>query len=526
MTYDAIVIGGGLAGLTSAGLLAKRGKRVLLLERRETLGGLHATEEIAPGVRCDVVHHDLGWVPAGALKSLGLDKQSLGLVRPEASLVSLLPGEEPLAVWRDPSRTASELRRRSERDAREWSAFSERIGRLATFLRALYERPAPEPLATGATELLAMLGLGPSVRSLGRDGVVDLLRTLPMSVADLLDDTFEHPALKGVLASIGVSRITQGPRSGATAFLLVHHEVGAPAGSLGSRLVARGGMGTLVEALAGAARAAGVEIRAGTGVARIAVTEDGVTGVLLEGGEQVESHQVLSTLDARTTLHGLVDPLFVDPELSVAVGAIKYRGAVAKVNLVLDGPLPLAPELSQGALVVAPSMGYLERAFDAAKYGMVSERPYLEARLLTALSPSLAPSGRQVLSVMAQWVPYRLRSGAWDDARRQALGDLVVRTLDDAMPGLAQRVSARQVLTPHDLETRYGATEGSLTHGELTLDQILFMRPVPGSSRYATPIPGLYLAGPGTHPGSSMAAASLAAKAMTSRRAARQPAHT
>jgi phytoene dehydrogenase-like protein len=518
MTYDVIVIGGGLAGLTSAALLAKAGRKVLVLERRDVLGGMHATEEIAPDMRGDAVEHDLGWVPSSVLEELGLDDEALALVRPDPSAVSLLPDGQTLTLWRDPARTASELKRFSEKDAGAWRGFGERVSRLAGFLEAIYEGPAPEPLASGASEVLSMLGLGRKVRSLGREGIIDLLRTLPMSIADVLDETFENAALKGLVASSGVSRIVQGPKSGATAFLFLHHHVGAPEGGIRSRLIARGGLGAVANAFAKAARVAGAEIRTGAGVSRIAMTEAGVTGVVLANGDEVNATAVLSTIDPRATLHGLVDPVYVDPELSQAIGAVKYRGATAKVNLVLD-TLPSVPaELLRGALVVAPDMQYLERAYDAAKYGSTSEHPYLETRIPTLHETSLAPAGRHVMSVLVQWIPYRLRSGPWDAARREAVGDLVVRTLGDVLPGFANRVIARQVLTPKDIEDRYGATEGNLTHGELTLDQILFMRPVPGLSRHATPISGLYLGGPGTHPGSSIASAARAAKAITTRR--------
>ena len=517
MRHDVIVIGGGLAGLTSAALLAKAGRRVLVLEKRDTLGGLHSTEEIAPGVRGDAVQHDIGWVPPSVLKTLKLDERALSLVRPDPSAVSLLPGGDTLTLWADPARTASELRRHSEKDAGAWRAFGERVSRLAGFLQALYDAPAPEPLASGATELLSMLGLGRRVRSLGRDGIVDLLRTLPMSVSDVLDETFESPALKGLVATSGVTRLVQGPKSGATAFLLLHHHVGAPLGAIRSRLIARGGLGAVATALAEAARASGAEIRVRADVSQITVTEEGVTGVVLESGEELAASTVLSTLDPRRTLHGLVDPIYIDPELSQAIGSVRYRGTCAKVNLVLDGLPALSEELLRGALVVAPDIAYLERAYDAAKYGTVSERPYLEARTPTAHDPSLAPAGRHVMSVLVQWVPYRLRAGDWDATRRDAIGDLVVRMLDETLRGLATRVIARQVLTPKDIEDRYGATEGSLTHGELTLDQILFMRPAPGLSRHATPISGLYLGGPGTHPGTSIASAARAVKAIGTR---------
>ena len=517
MTHDVIVIGGGLAGLTSAALLAKAGRRVLVVEKRDALGGLHSTEEIAPGVRGDAVQHDIGWVPSSVLKTLKLDERALSLVRPDPSAVSLLSGGETLTLWADPARTASELRRHSEKDAGAWRAFGERVARLAGFLQAIYDAPAPEPLASGATELVSMLGLGRRVRSLGREGIVDLLRTLPMSVADVLDETFESAALKGLVATSGVTRLVQGPKSGATAFLLLHHHVGTPAGAVRSRLIARGGLGALASALAESARASGAEVRMRAGVSRISVSEEGVTGVILDSGDELTASTVLSTLDPRRTLHGLIDPIYIDPELSQAIGAVRYRGACAKVNLVLDGLPQIPEELLRGALVVAPDIAYLERAYDAAKYGTVSERPYLEARIPTAHDPSLAPAGRHVMSVLVQWVPYRLRAGNWDATRREAVGDLVVRTLDERLRGLAARVIARQVLTPKDIEDRYGATEGSLTHGELTLDQILFMRPVPGLSRHATPISGLYLGGPGTHPGTSIASAARAVKAIGTR---------
>jgi predicted ribosomally synthesized peptide with SipW-like signal peptide len=517
VTFDVIVIGGGLAGLTSAALVAKAGQRVIVVERRDGLGGLHATEEITPGARGDGVEHDIGWIPSTVMSELGLGEHALSLVRPDLSAVSLLGGGDTLALWSDSTRTAGDLRRYSERDAAAWHAFGERIARLAGFLEAIYSGPAPEPLASGATELLAMLGLGRKVRSLGRDGIVDLLRTLPMTVADVLDETFDSAPLKGLMASAAVARIVQGPKSGGTAFSLVHQHVGAPLGAIRSRWVARGGLGALAATLAQSARAAGVEIRTGVGVSRIAVSEAGVHGVVLENGDEITAATVLSTLAPRRTMYDLIDPVYVDPELSQAIGNVRYRGACAKVNLVLDALPALSPDLLRGALVVAPDMSYLERAFDAAKYGRISERPYLEARLPTVHDPSLATGGRHVMSVLVQWVPYRLRDGAWDDARRNGVGDLVIRTLGEYLPGLADRVVAGEVLTPRDIENRYGATEGSLTHGELTLDQILFMRPVPGLSRHATPIPGLYLAGPGTHPGSSIASAALAAKAIAAK---------
>jgi phytoene dehydrogenase-like protein len=509
--YDVIVLGANLDGLAAAALIAKRGKRVLLLEESESIGGAHVTEEIAPGFRCDTVEHDLGWIPASVEKEL---TPNVGFVRHDVSAVALLGARETLVLSTDRTRAADAIRRHSAKDADQWSAFGDRIARLAGFLEALYVNRAPRPLSSQASDLASMLGLGRRARSLGRDGIFDALRTLPLSVADLLDEHFESDALKGLLASSGTTRILQGPRSGGTAFVFLHHHVGTPAGAIRSRRVVRGGLGVFAKALGECATRLGAALRTNAAIDRITMRDDRVSGVVLRGGEEIEARAVVSSLGARRTFFDLLDPVCVEPELAEAVSRIKHRGVCAKVNLALDSIPGLDLASLGAALVVAPSVSELERGYDAAKHGGVSSSPYLEVRVPTAHDPSLAPAGKQVMSVLVQWAPYHLTRETWDAARADALGDIVVRMLSDRLPGLADRIIAREVLTPVDLEQRYGLTEGSLTHGELTLDQILFMRPIPGWARHATPIDSLFLAGPGTHPGLPGASAPLVARAV------------
>ncbi|HEX6640008.1 MAG TPA: NAD(P)/FAD-dependent oxidoreductase, partial [Thermoanaerobaculia bacterium] len=345
--------------------------------------------------------------------------------------------------------------------------------------------------------------------------MVELLRTVPMSVSELLDDHFEDDLLKGVVGARGVSAMLQGPQSGGTAFVLLHNQVGQPAGAMRAPTAVRGGVGSLSAALAAAARSFGAEIRTGADVAQILAPGGALTGVALRNGDVIAASRVVSAATPRHTLLDLCDPTRLDPDFVRAVRNVRYRGAWAKVNLALGG-LPAFRALRdadretalRGTIAISPDLEYLERAYDDAKYGRVSTQPHLEVRIPTLADPSLAPAGRHVMSIEVQYAPYARRDGAWDDAARASLGDRVVETLAAHAPDLAGMILHRQVLTPLDLEQRYALTEGHTHHGQLALDQILFMRPLAGWSRYRTPIDGLYLCGPGTHPGGGTAGVS------------------
>jgi phytoene dehydrogenase-like protein len=461
---DTIVIGAGVNGLVTAAYLARAGRKVTVLERQKE-----------PGPSSSV-----GWIPPKVVRELGLETHGLVTTRLDPWIAAPLPGGGRLELWQNQSKSVEAIRRISPADADQWPAFCERLGRLAGLLEALYLAPPPDLHSSDLGELLRLARFGWRARALGKQTVVDLLRIMPMSVAELLDDWFESDVLKGLLGAAGVLNICEGPRSGGTAFVLLHHHVGSPRG------VFRPGVSNVASVLEQVARASGVEIRRGAEVARITVKDGRATGVVLASGEEIPASLVASSADTARTLLDFVEPGWLDPEFVRAVQHIKCRGVTARVTLTLFRAVDFQ------RVVIAPSLEYLERAYDDAKYGRVSARPYIEARADGA-----------TLHADVQYVPYALREGPWDDARRKALGDLTMTLLAEQMPGLGQAVVGKgvEVLTPRDLHDRYGLPGGHLYHGELTLDQILFMRPVPGCAEYRTPVEGLYLCGAGTHPG-------------------------
>jgi phytoene dehydrogenase-like protein len=502
--YDAIVIGAGSNGLVAAAALGKAGRRVLVVESHDEIGGLRRSSEFAPGFRVPL-SVDTGWLPPTIVRGLALP--SIDATTP-AIVAAVAADGDTLALSGEPARAADAIRGRSARDAERWVAFTDRLSKLVGFLEALYQLPPPDvDAAMSLGELAPLVSLGRKFRSLGRADMIELLRVLPMSIQDLLDDSFESPLIKAAVATAGIRDIRQGPRSGGTSFVLLHHLVGARAGSVGARPWWRAGPDAFIESVAAAARANRVDVRTGARVASILVREDAVTGVALDNGDELSAPIVVSTADPAHTLLGLVDPVWLDPEFLHAVRNIKLRGCTAFVRFALDH-LPDIRGLDDssaalaGSVSLTPSLDAMERAYDAAKYGEVSTAPHIEISVPTLRWPSLAPDGKHALVARAQYAPYHLRGGApWDDTRSCALGETVTSAIDRVMPGFTDAVLHREILTPADLEARFGVTEGAMTHGELTLDQILFMRPVPGWGRYAMPIDGLYLAGAGAHPG-------------------------
>jgi phytoene dehydrogenase-like protein len=468
----AIIIGAGVNELVAAHCLARARHRVLVLDNRA------ARDDSAL---------ESGWIPPRVIRDLDLERHGLEVTRPDPWIATPLPAGGRLELWRDMVRSIEAIGRVSPRDAAKWPAFCERMGRLARLLERVYAAPPPHPVGRGAGDIARLVGLGLRVRRLGREGIEDLLRYLPMPVADLLDEWFENDALKAILGTAGVMGLQQGPRSGGTTFGLLHHHVGCPAG------VFRPPQSNLGRVLA---QRPGIEIRRGANVARIAVREGRASHVTLAGGEEVPASLIVCGADPRRTLVEWVDAGWLDPEFVRAARHIRSRGAVARVTVTLAQ----APGFS--TFVVAPSLDYLERAYDDAKYGRVSQAPYLEAR-----HEGAAADGRHRLVVHMQYAPYALADGGWTEARRAALGDLALDALLTHLPDLDRVVVERSVLSPRDLEEHYGFPEGQAYHAELTLDQALWMRPLPGWARYRTPIAGLYLCGPGTHPGGGVAGA-------------------
>ena len=517
-SYDAIVIGAGINGLSAAAYLAKSGKSVLVIERRSAMGGALVTEELIPGFHFDPVTNDPGWLSPRIVKELGISHRGLVEMPSVATVTTPLPDGGSLTLRRDMRRTIAGLREHSPRDADKWSDFSTRMAKLAGFLEPLYASPALRPLSKASGDLVDVAQTGRRLRALGKADMIELLRVMPMSVAELLDDTFENDALKATVGASGIAGLHQGPRSAGTTFVMLHHHVGREPGEFRMRRRYQGGNGALAKAFAAAAKAGGAELLLDTRVRQIITKDWAAHGVVLENGDEIKAGAVISSADAGTTLVELCDVAQLDPETVHALGNVRGRGVIARVHLALD-KVPaftgVSDEALRGVISIAPDLTYIEHAYDDAKYGRVSAEPYLEVTIPSLMDRGAAPDGKHVMSISMQYAPYALRTGDWNE-QRDALGDVVVKTLERYAPDLPSAILDRRVLTPLDLERDYDLPEGSLDHAEFGLDQILFMRPIPECARHGTPIERLYLCGAGAHPGRALAGASgrLAARAV------------
>ena len=391
------------------------------------------------------------------------------------------------------------MRAFSPRDADHWMPFNELLEHSAGLLNVLYDGVPPSLPSVALRDLPALARTGRYLKKLGKRQMMEVLRVLPMSVAELLDEWFESDIVKGTVGASGIVGVMQGPMAAGTAAVMLHHELG---GSMGS---VKGGMGELVWALANILREHGGDVRTEAPVQEILVRNGAACGVVLEGGEEIIAGRVISSADPKRTFLHMLDPTTLDADFVRNVENIRFRGACAKVHLALDGLPTFAaaddPAMLRGAISISPSIEYLERAYDDAKYGAVSAEPYLEAVIPSLSDDSFAPAGKHVMSVFVQYAPYHLTNGEWDSEQRAALGDVVVRTLSKYAPDLESKILHRDILTPLDIEERFGMTEGSINHGELALDQSYFARPVAGYADYRGPVPGLYLCGAGTHGG-------------------------
>lgn len=516
--YDAIIVGGGHNGLVTAAYLAKAGRKVLVLERRAIVGGAAVTEELIPGFKFSSCADGLPGLSPAIGRDLNLSRHGLEYLTADPTIFAPQPDGRALTIWRDPQRTVREIERFSKQDAARYPDFTALIGKVASLVGALMTVTPPHMPRPAAADMPELLKLLAPARQLSKKDIHDTLRILPMSVADLLDEWFESDALRGLIAARGITGITWGPRAAGTAYVLLCGCAGdgQPFSSGG---IVKGGMGGLTEAIARAARHYGAEIRTGVEVAEIVVEQGQTNGVRLANGQMITAAAIISNADPRTTFMKLVDPAFLDPFFVKQVQNIKYRGSGARVHLALK-ELPQftalngnAGEVLRGYTRIAPSLNYLEKAFDAAKYGQIARQPYLDVTIPSLADPSLAPAGQHVMSVYMQYAPYFLKQGngggeteeqrgnGWDDEQREALGQVIIDTLAQYAPNLHDAILQTQVLTPLDLEQIYGLPEGNPSHGEMTLDQFLYMRPVPGYAQYRAPIEGLYMCGAGTHPG-------------------------
>jgi len=507
-----IIIGAGHNGLVTAFYLARAGRRPLVLERRPIVGGCATSEEIAPGYRSATLAHTLGPLRPGIVRDMRLERRGVTFVYPDPRLVSVAPDGRALIFSSDVGRTADAIRPFSAKDAARYPEFCATLGRIGGFLSDLLAMTPPSIDAPSTGALWELLKVGRRFRALGRRESFALLRWGPMAVADLVAEWFETDLLQATVAAPAIHGAAMGPWSAGTGAVLLLAAASDPVAG-GSSVTAVGGPGTVTRAMAEAAREAGADIRTGAEVQRILVKDGAVTGVVLVDGTEIAATTVISGADPRRTFLNLIDPVELEPDFMTRIRNYRCPGTVAKLNFALRA-LPAfrgvpgdAAAALRGRVHVGPGIDYLEHAFDASKYGETSPAPYLDIAFPSIADPSMAPSGRHVMSVHMQYAPFRLRAGSWS-GRGDALADLVLRTLEAYAPGVTTLVEHGQVITPLDLEQVYGLTGGHIHHGELALDQLFTMRPTLGWADYRTPLRGLYLCGSGTHPGNALTGAS------------------
>jgi len=510
-SYDAIVIGGGHNGLVAAAYLARAGKRVLVLERRHLVGGASVSEEVFPGFTFSVFSYVVSLLRPEIIRELDLPRHGLQILPLESTLTPL-PNGDYFAAWADHDQTRQELYRHSPRDADAYDEFGRLMHHMAMAVKPILGMLPPDPTSLSPKELLGLLRLGRHFRGLGDDKFYDLFKLMTMSSADFLGEWFQCEPLKATKSASGIIGTFLGPRSPGTAYVLLHHYMGEIDGAFRAWGFAKGGTGGISEAIASAARGFGAEIRTEAEVSAVIVKHGRASGVALADGTEFTADVVVSALDPNLTFLKLLDPRELPEELVRGVRQFRFRGSSGKVNLALS-ELPdftcmpgRGPHL-RGAISISPSIEYLERAYDDAKYGEFSQHPYMDVIIPSMIDPHMAPPGKHVMSCFVQYAPYYL-NGGWDDAKREAFGNTVVDTLAEYAPNLKRAIIHRQVLTPKDMEDMVGLTEGNIFQGELALQQLFFLRPVPQWAKYRTPVRRYYQCGSGTHPGGGIMGAS------------------
>jgi phytoene dehydrogenase-like protein len=505
-SYDAVIAGGGHNGLVTAACLARGGLRVLVLERRDLVGGCAVTEPVWPGYRVSTGAYLVSLLQERIVRELELEHFGYHADAKEPPFFSPFPDGRYLFFWQDQRRTCEEIAKFSRRDAERFPAYESHLERLARIVELLLlETPPPFP-PSGIGDFAEYLKHAARLRRLSGADLAGLTKVFTQSAADFLSEWFESEQVKVTLVTDGVIGANGGPRSAGTAYILLHHCMGGVGGRRGVWGYVRGGMGAVSDAIAASARARGAEIRVNAKVEHVLIRDGRAAGVVLESGEEIDARVVASNLDPRVTFLQLVEEKHLPAEFVQAIRRFRCEGTSCKINLGLNGLpefrcLPGAPGPQHRATMhICPDIEYVERAWDDAKYGQPSESPLIEMTCPTIYDPSLAPPGKHILGLFLQYAPYTLKGATWDQLR-DPFADRVLDLVADYAPNIRAIIEHRQVLTPFDLESRFGITGGNIFHGEMSMDQLFVMRPLMGWSRYRTPVRGLYLCGSGAHPG-------------------------
>jgi phytoene dehydrogenase-like protein len=504
MKYEAAVIGGGHNGLTCAAYLARAGRKVVVLERRHVLGGAAVTEEVFPGFKFSVASYVVSLLRPEIIRHLDLPRHGMELLPLDGTFTPMPNGDY---LWRvnDHYKTRREIARHSKLDAEAYDEYGKAMIEMGRFAKPILSMTPPDPTSLDPRGLLELLSIGKRFRAMRHHDRVNQIQLLTMSAVDFLDQWFETDVLKATMSASGIIGTFLGVRSPGTAYVLLHHYMGEIDGSFRSWGLSRGGTGAVSNAIGAAAREFGVEIRTEAPVARIRTKGGRANGVVLENGDEIAADVVVSSVDPNLTFLKFMDPRQLPDDFVEGVRRYKYRGSSGKVNLALDAlpnftSMPGAGHHLRGAISISPSIDYMEQAYDDAKYGRFSRRPYMDIVIPSLTDSSLAPPGKHVMSCFVQYAPYHLREGSWDN-QREAFGDAVINALAEHAPNIKDIILHRQVLTPLDIERSFGLTEGNIFQGELTLEQLFFLRPVPGWAQYVTPVDRLYMCGSATHPG-------------------------